>query len=126
MKKNAAFIYNLYSKHFCVLFYNLLSYILYSFLTVYPYFVISRKLFNIPIMISFTLARPPPGYGILTNIRLAERPMLEAREGILRYGHQRLAAGTPDTDINITLLCHGRAGDLVPVKMLYYRDMNYC
>ena len=47
--------------------------------------------------------------------------MLEAREGILRYGHQRLAAGTPDTDINITLLCHGRAGDLVPVKMLYMR-----
>ena len=72
-------------------------------------------------MIPFTLPLPPPGYRILTNIRLAERPMLEAREGILRYGHQRLAAGTPDTDINITLLCHGRAGDLVPVKMLYMR-----
>ena len=66
-------------------------------------------------MLPFGLPPPPPGYGILTNIRLAERPMLEARESILRYGHQRLGAGTPDTDINMTLLCHGRAGDLVPV-----------
>jgi len=68
-------------------------------------------------MLPFGLPPPPPGYGILTNIRLAERPMLEARESILRYGHQRLGAGTPDTDINMTLLCHGRAGDLVPVRV---------
>ena len=68
-------------------------------------------------MLPIGLPPPPPGYGILTNIRLAERPMLEAWESILRYGHQRLGAGTPDTDINMTLLCHGGAGDLVPVRV---------
>ena len=55
-------------------------------------------------MLPFVLPPPPPGYGIVTHIRLAERPLLEARESILRYGHQRL--GHPDTDINIQVRVH--------------------
>ena len=69
-------------------------------------------------MIPFIMPTPPPGYEILTNIRLADRQMLEARESILSYGHRRLGAGTHDTDINITLLCHDQAGDMVPVTII--------
>ena len=68
-------------------------------------------------MIPFVLPPPPPGYGIVTHIRLAERPLLEARESILSYGQARLGASTPDSDVNITLLCQGQAGNMVPVNI---------